>query len=89
MRAYSRTVRDLRPGGPAIAVVTAEGGILTGGGGGANPFAAQDAIYSDVLEQALQDAVEDKDVKAIVLRVNSPGGSDTASEQVRRAVDAA
>lgn len=89
VRAYSRTVRDLRPGGPAIAVVTAEGGILTGGGGGANPFAAQDAIYSDVLEQALQDAVEDKDVKAIVLRVNSPGGSDTASEQVRRAVDAA
>ena len=89
LRAYARTARDLRPGGPAIAVVTAEGGILTGGGGSANPFAAQDAIYSDVLEQTLRDATEDKDVKAIVLRVNSPGGSDTASEQVRRAVESA
>jgi protease-4 len=89
-RAYARSARDLTPPGrPAIAIVTAEGGIVTGGGGGDNPFAAQDVIYSDVLEQTLRDAVEDKDVKAIVLRVSSPGGSDTASEQVRRAVEAA
>ena len=75
--------------GPAIAVITAEGGIVTGGDGGANPFAAEGAIYSDLLEDSLRDAIDDKDVRAIVLRVNSPGGSDTASEQVRRAIEAA
>jgi protease-4 len=90
LRAYSRSARAMTPPGrAAIAVVTAEGGIVTGGGGANNPFAVQDAIYSDVLEQTLKDATEDKDVKAIVLRVSSPGGSDTASEQIRRAVESA
>jgi protease-4 len=88
--AYARSVHDLGPSmGPAIAVIAAEGGIVTGGDGGANPFATEDAIYSDLLEETLNDAVEDKDVKAIVLRVNSPGGSDTASEQIRRAIEGA
>ena len=88
--AYARSVHDLGPSmGPAIAVIAAEGGIVTGGDGGANPFATEDAIYSDRLEEALNDAVEDKDVKAIVLRVNSPGGSDTASEQIWQAIESA
>lgn len=87
---YARSHRDLRPStGPAIAVVTAEGPIMTGSDGGANPFASGGMIYSDLLEDALHAATEDKDVKAIVLRISSPGGSDTASEQVRRAVEAA
>ena len=90
LRDYARSQRDLKSlTGPAIAVVTAEGGIITGGDGGANPFAAEGAIYSDLLENAIRAATEDKDVRAIVLRVNSPGGSDTASEQIRRAVEAA
>ena len=88
--AYARSVHDIGPSmGPAIAVISAEGGIVTGGDGGSNPFASGDAIYSDLLEETLNDAVKDKDVKAIVLRVNSPGGSDTASEQIRRAIEGA
>jgi protease-4 len=88
--AYARSVHDVGPSmGPAIAVIAAEGGIVTGGDGGSNPFASGDAIYSDLLEETLIDAVKDKDVKAIVLRVNSPGGSDTASEQIRRAIESA
>ena len=86
--AYARSAHSDGPSmGPAIAVIAAEGGIITGGDGGSNPFASGDAIYSDRLEETLNDAVEDKDVKAIVLRVNSPGGSDTASEQIRRAIE--
>ena len=34
----------------------------------------------------LQDLAKDKDVKAVVLRVNSPGGSAYASEQIRHQV---
>ncbi|MBS0363452.1 MAG: signal peptide peptidase SppA, partial [Proteobacteria bacterium] len=41
------------------------------------------------LAQAFYDAIKAKDVKAIVFRLNSPGGSDTASEQILAAVRAA
>jgi protease-4 len=46
-------------------------------------------VYSDDVADALKEATEDKDIKAIVLRVSSPGGSDTASEQILSAVKAA
>lgn len=87
---YMRANRDRgsRPG-PAIAVVEGEGAIMTGHDGSANPFSASGAMYSDDIAEALYDAIEDKDVKAIVFRVSSPGGSDTASEQILAAVRAA
>ena len=75
--------------GPAIAVIGAEGPIVTGHDGTANPFAGGGNVYSDDVSEAIYDAAEDKDVKAIVFRVNSPGGSDTASEQILAAVRAA
>lgn len=75
--------------GPAIAVVEGEGPIVTGHDGVANPFSGGSTMYSDDVAEALYKAVEDKDVKAIVFRVNSPGGSDTASEQILAAVRAA
>ncbi|WP_426013701.1 signal peptide peptidase SppA [Caulobacter sp. DWR2-3-1b2] len=75
--------------GPTIAVVGAEGAIMTGTGSGGSPFGGESTIYSDDVAKDLYDAIEDKDVKAIVFRVSSPGGSDTASEQILAAVKAA
>jgi len=75
--------------GPAIAVIEAEGDIATGKDGGGNPFTGGSTIYSDDISDAFYDAIKNKDVKAIVFRVNSPGGSDTASEQILAAVRAA
>lgn len=75
--------------GPAIAVIGAEGAIVTGTGGGGSPFGAESNVYSDDVAKAFKDATEDKDVKAIVFRVSSPGGSDTASEQILAAMKAA
>ena len=75
--------------GPTIAVIEAEGDIVTGQGGGGNPFAGGSNIYSDNVADAFYAAIKNKDVKAIVFRVNSPGGSDTASEQILSAVRAA
>jgi protease-4 len=68
-----------------IAVVEASGEIadgtaedtLLGGSGG---------IASDDLAKAIGDAVKDSAVKAIVLRVDSPGGSVTASDQILHAL---
>lgn len=85
----SRTRKDLPKTGAAIAVVSAEGPIVTGSTRQASPFGGDSTIYSDEVAKALYDAIEDKDVKAIVLRVSSPGGSDTASEQILAAVRAA
>jgi len=84
--------RSKRPSvktGPAIAVIGAEGPIITGTSNSASPFGGDSTVYSDDVAKALHDAAADKDVKAIVFRVSSPGGSDTASEQILAAVKAA
>lgn len=75
--------------GAAIALIEGEGPIVTGENGVANPLTGGSTIYADEIAEALYDAAEDDEVKAIVLRVNSPGGSDTASEQIAAAVRAA
>jgi protease-4 len=75
--------------GSAIAVISGEGPIMTGSDEASNPFTGGQTIYSDDLAGAIYDAIDDHEVKAIVLRVSSPGGSDTASEQILAAVRAA
>jgi protease-4 len=86
---YARSRRRTPQTGPTIAVIEAEGAIVTGKDGAHNPFTGGGNIYSDDLSDAFYDAIKAKDVKAIVFRLNSPGGSDTASEQILAAVRAA
>lgn len=74
-------------GKDAIAIVGGEGAILTGTGQGG--FGGGSSIKSDDTAEAIYDAIKDKDVKAIVFRVSSPGGSPEASEQILAAVRAA
>lgn len=70
---------------PVIAVVQAQGPILLGRAGGKNPMSGH-MIGSDTLGAALRTAARDKDVRALVLRVDSPGGSYVASDAIRREV---
>ncbi|WP_345741102.1 signal peptide peptidase SppA [Brevundimonas aveniformis] len=86
---YAARPDTRRHRGPVIAVIEAEGPIVTGTGGSASPFGDASTIYSDRTAEAIYDAIEDEDVKAIVFRVSSPGGSDVASEQILAAVRAA
>ena len=72
-------------GKPTVAVINAEGDIMTGVSDGFG----SDNINSDAVSGALYAAAKDPSVKAIVLRLSSPGGSDTASEQILAAVRAA
>lgn len=89
LSAYARSAGPLQRSGPTIALIEAEGPIVTGKGGLTNPLAPSTMIFSDDVAEALYDAAEDDDIRAVVLRVNSPGGSDTASEQILAAVRAA
>ena len=75
-------------GRDAIAIVGGEGAIVTGRAGGGG-FGGGSSIHSDDTAEAIYDAIEDRDVKAIVFRVSSPGGSPEASEQILAAVRAA
>lgn len=65
-----------------LAIVYAEGAIVMGEG-------ADLGIGSDRISRVLREARRDTTVKAIVFRVNSPGGSALASEVIWREVDLA
>ena len=69
---------------PKIALVYAVGEIV-GGESQGGPFGGQVA-GSDTVAGALKQAREDDSVQAIVLRVDSPGGSGTASDVIWREV---
>ncbi len=84
----SYDLKDTDGSGPAIAVIGAEGEIVTGTGRSSG-FGEQRGVHSDDIARAFRTATEDKAVKAIVFRVSSPGGSDTASEQILASVRAA
>jgi protease-4 len=62
-----------------IAVVYAEGEIVDGEGGARE-------VGGDRFAKIFRQLRQDKDIKAVVLRVNSPGGSATASEVMQREV---
>jgi protease-4 len=66
--------------GPGVAVVVAEGEI-TGG------KQAQGSIGGDTTAALIREVRNDKRTRALVLRVNSPGGEVYAAEQIRREVE--
>ena len=62
-----------------IAVINVEGAIMTG-------EVTYGVAGSDTIVDNIQSATQDKSVKAMVLRVNSPGGSGWASELITNAL---
>ncbi len=72
--------------GPRIALVQASGEIVEGTTGGNGLFGGDNVIAGDDTARAIRDATEDKSIKAILLRVDSPGGSVSASDQILDAV---
>jgi protease-4 len=72
--------KTLKSGDGKIAVVFAQGEIFYGEGG-------PDVIGQGIINEALIKAREDDKVKAIVLRVNSPGGSAMTSDIIWREIE--
>jgi protease-4 len=62
-----------------IAIVYAEGEIVDGKG-------SKDNVGGNTFVKAIREARQDKDIKAVILRVNSPGGSAMASELIWREI---
>lgn len=77
---YRKSFKTTMKGDQKIAVVYAVGEIYDGKGDN------RKGIYSESFIKEFRKAYNDKDVKAIVLRVNSPGGSALASENIWREV---
>lgn len=71
--------------GPVIALIEGQGAIVTGT---APPglFGGDEMIGSDLMSESILNAARDPNVRAIVLRIDSPGGSSIASDQVWDAV---
>lgn len=66
---------------PRVAVLYAEGGIVDGSGSSAR---GQEQIYGNTLAARIAELRDDDKVKAVVVRVNSPGGSALASDVIWR-----
>jgi len=74
---------------PTIAVITLDGAIVNGRGGPQFLPLGPSPVGGDTIAAALRAAAADDAVSAIVLRVDSPGGSVTASETIWREVQRA
>ncbi len=71
--------------GRAVALIVARGAV-TRGRSNADPLSGEASIGSDTVSAALRSAAADDDVAAILLRVDSPGGSYVASDTIWREV---
>ncbi len=78
---YAKTYKVRNVAKNEVAVIYASGQIFDGKGN------EEQDIYSENLSKTIRKAREDKDVKAVVLRVNSPGGSAVASAIIGRELD--
>ncbi len=82
--AEMQNVKTKREKGDEVAVYYAYGSIIDSETGEA--FSQEHNIVATTVCKDLEELMNDDDVKAVVLRVNSPGGSAYASEQIWRAV---
>lgn len=78
---YKKTIKNDTKAADKIAVVYAVGEIQDGKGDNSR------GIFSESFIKEFKKAYKDKDVKAIVLRINSPGGSALASENIWREIE--
>ncbi|MCB0505054.1 MAG: signal peptide peptidase SppA, partial [Cyclobacteriaceae bacterium] len=76
---YNRSYKNTNASKNRIAVIVAEGDIVDGKG-------SKDQIGSDRFTREIRKARENDKIKAIVLRVNSPGGSALASDLIWREI---
>ncbi|MCB0736409.1 MAG: signal peptide peptidase SppA [Bacteroidetes bacterium] len=78
--AYKSTIKNYNTSKERLAIIYADGEIMMGKG-------SDGTIGSETLSKAIREARLDKNVKAVVLRVNSPGGSALASDVILREVE--
>jgi protease-4 len=85
LQEYLQRVGRPHKEGPTIALIYGVGGVHRGQSD-YSPFSGSPSMGSDTIAAAFRDAVADEKVRAIVFRVNSPGGSYVASDTIWREV---
>jgi len=85
LAAYQARRERPEPEGPVIALIHGLGPIVSGEGENDSVF-GRVTMGADTVAQALRDATADAEVRAIVFRVDSPGGSAVASDTIWREV---
>ena len=75
-------------GGETIALVVVDGAIVSSDEG-SSPLTGGRLAVADKLARAIDEAAGDDAVKALVVRIDSPGGSYPASDTIRRAIERA
>jgi len=83
--AYRKRAGSPNEKGTTVALIYATGGIERGKSG-YHPAFGEVRMGSDTVAAAFRQAVEDKEVKAILFRIDSPGGSYVASDTIWREV---
>lgn len=61
-------------------------GVITGQKSEINPFMTTGGTSSETVVEQLEEARKDSNIKAVVIRVNSPGGSAAASQEIFNAI---
>jgi protease-4 len=77
---YADAIGRLHRSGPTIAVIDADGLIQSDGAGGL--LGRNSGAGATTLARAFREAVKDRKVRAILFRIDSPGGSAVASETI-------
>jgi protease IV len=87
MAEFVYTKQDMNELGKGTHIALIEGsGEIVEGSNGDGLFGGEQAMASDDVARAIRQAAKDKTVKAIVLRIDTPGGSVSASDQILDAV---
>jgi protease IV len=86
VRRYAERVGTAWTRGEQVALVYGTGAIQRGSAPGFDPFGGGAALGANAVARALRDAAADARTRAIVFRVDSPGGSYVASDVIRREI---
>ena len=85
LRAYLRSGQRPNDHGTKVALIYGVGTVQTEEAE-YSPLGGDQVMASDSVAKAIRDAVEDDKVKAILIRIDSPGGSYVASDTIWRAI---
>jgi protease IV len=80
---YAAAIPEPTAGAAQFALIVASGAIV---GGSVDPLFGEEVTAADDLVDAIREAADDQDIAAILLRIDSPGGSYVASDTIWREV---
>ncbi len=73
---------DNTPKGPSIGILHVDGAIVDGDGKDGGLFGGEGNVGSRTIRRAIEEILEQDQIKGVIVRIDSPGGSATASEVI-------